>query len=125
MKKISIFCLCLVFLTAGIINLSAQPAGIVYRNGTHFYVDGGIYYFAGANSYDLFTLDEPDIDMRMAEMASDGVRVVRTWGWNHEDWHGFEKQEGVYDENQFMLFDYIIDALLIAQYFVDLVNGFC
>jgi hypothetical protein len=90
--------------------LYAAPQGVVYREGTHFYVDGGVYYFAGANCYDLFTMEEDDIDTRMAEMASDGIKVVRTWGWNHEDWHGFEKQKGVYDENQFMLFDYVMEA---------------
>lgn len=108
MKKISLLFIWLML--AGMICLSAQPAGIVYRNGTHFYVDGGVYYFAGANSYDLFTMETADLDTRFAEMASDGVKVVRTWGWNHEDWHGFEKQEGVYDENQFMLFDYVMEA---------------
>ena len=108
MKKLNFILFWLLF--AGIISLGAQPAGVVYRSGTHFYVDGGVYYFAGANCYDLFTMEPANVDTRMAEMYSDGIRVVRTWAWNHEDWHGFEKQEGVYDENQFMLFDYIMEA---------------
>ena len=110
MKYIKTSFLLIWFILAGIFSLSSQPQGVVYRNGTNFYVDGGVYYFAGTNCYDMFTMEPENIDIRMAEMASDGIRVLRTWGWNHEDWHGFEKQEGVYDENQFMLFDYIMEA---------------
>jgi len=101
----------IIFCFVGALNVLAIPSGTVYSNGTHFYVEGeGIFYFAGCNSYDLFTMEPENIDTRLAEMASDGVKVVRTWGFSHEDWHGFEPEEGVYDENQFMLFDYIMEA---------------
>ncbi|MBN2441411.1 MAG: cellulase family glycosylhydrolase [Spirochaetales bacterium] len=110
MNKLKINVLFILILFAVTAPLYAQPAGVVYSNGTHFYVDGGIYYFAGANCYDLFTCEPAVLDTRFAEMASDGIKVVRTWGWSNEDWHGFEKQPGVYDENQFMLFDYIMEA---------------
>ena len=110
MKILKIFILASGLFLAGFFSLTAVPAGVVYREGTHFYVDGGVFYFAGTNSYDLFTMEPADIDTRMAQMASDGVKVVRTWGWCHDTWHGFETSEGVYDENQFMLFDYIMEA---------------
>ncbi len=33
---------------------AAPPAGFVYRCGTSFCLDGKPYYFAGANSYDVY-----------------------------------------------------------------------
>ncbi len=106
---------------------AAAPAGFVYRQGTGFYIDGKPYYFAGCNSYDLFTygdgsntsttdyienyfMNKAGIDTIMSNMAADGVKVVRTWGFSHETWHGFETAKGVYSEPQFMLFDYIMES---------------
>lgn len=103
------FVILLILMTASSI-LYALPTGVVYSEGTRFYVDSEPFYFAGTNSYDLFTMSEADIDVRLTEMASDGVTVLRTWAWNHDSWHGFETEEGVYDEDQFMLFDYIMET---------------
>jgi hypothetical protein len=106
---------------------AAAPAGFVYRQGTGFYIDGKPYFFAGCNSYDLFTygdgsntsttdyienyfMNKAGIDTIMSNMAADGVKVVRTWGFSHETWHGFEPSKGVYSEPQFMLFDYILES---------------
>lgn len=102
-------------------------SGIVKANGTSFILDGKVFRFAGCNNYDLFTYGDgsndatPDdietkymnkskIDEMMGQMSEDGVKVVRTWGFSHEKWHGFETQEGVYNEAQFMLFDYILES---------------
>jgi endo-1,4-beta-mannosidase len=38
------------------------------------------------------------------------ARVVRTWMFNHQSWHGFEIKQGNYEEAQFSLFDYIIES---------------
>jgi hypothetical protein len=86
------------------------PAGTVTQSGTHFYIDGGVYYFAGTNCYDLFTMPVADINTRMAQMAADGVRVLRTWGFCHQTYGGFEITKGKYEEGEFMVFDAIMEA---------------
>lgn len=129
MKKLFLlFALILTFVYLALTNLStATPAGFVYTKGINFYLDGKPYYFAGCNSYDLFTygdgyndstvdyienyfMDKAGIDAIMNQMATDGVQVVRTWGFSHETWHGFEPAKGKYNEAQFMLFDYILES---------------
>lgn len=106
---------------------AASADAFVRASGTEFVVDGHAFYFAGANSYDLFTygdgsstqtaqdietkyMDKSKIDSTMSQMAQDGVTVLRTWGFSNESWHGFETSKGVYSEAQFMLFDYIMDS---------------
>jgi hypothetical protein len=127
MKKLWL-CLALLLVAGSFGNLShAARSGFVYREGLNFYLDGKPYYFAGCNSYDLFTygdgsndstenyienyfMNKSGIDTIMKNMAADGIKVVRTWGFSHETWHGFERSEGVYYQPQFMLFDYILKA---------------
>jgi mannan endo-1,4-beta-mannosidase len=101
--------------------------GFVSRQGTNFMLNGKPYYFAGANCYDLFTygdgsstsssnaietsyMDKSKIDTQMAHMQADGVTVVRTWGFDHEVWHGFEPSKGTYNEPEFREFDYILNS---------------
>jgi len=107
--------------------LCAPPAGFVYRCGTHFCLDGKSYYFAGANTYDVFTfgdgsststpndietkfMDKTRIDNHFNHLQQDQVSVLRLWMFSHESWHGFEQKKGAYFEPQFMLFDYIIQS---------------
>ncbi|MFG2040417.1 cellulose binding domain-containing protein [Dactylosporangium sp. NPDC048998] len=103
-----------------LVQASAATTGFVTRCGIHFCLGGRSYYFAGANVYDTFTyggsygdtetqwMDKARIDKHMAEMAADGVTVLRTWMFDHETWHGFEPSKGVYSEQQFSEFDYIL-----------------
>ncbi|GAA3456480.1 cellulose binding domain-containing protein [Dactylosporangium matsuzakiense] len=103
-----------------LVHASAATAGFVSRCGIHFCLGGHPYYFAGANVYDTFTyggsygdtetqwMDKTRIDNHMAELAADGVTVLRTWMFDHETWHGFEPSKGVYSEQQFAEFDYIL-----------------
>lgn len=98
----------------------AAVTGFVSRCGTHFCLDGKPYHFAGTNTYDVFTyggsygdtetqyMNRARIDTHMANLASDGVAVLRLWMFSHEDWHGFEPSEGKYNEQQFALFDYVM-----------------
>lgn len=105
----------------------AAPAGFVYRCGIRFCLDGKYFYFAGSNTYDMFTygdgsstgsatdietkfIDKARIDAHFTRLQQDKVTVLRVWMFNHTSWHGFEKQKGVYDEPQFKLFDYIIES---------------
>ncbi|MFJ9519981.1 cellulose binding domain-containing protein [Kitasatospora sp. NPDC101801] len=92
------------------------------RCGVHFCLDGKEYYFAGTNTYDMFAygsasgdtesqfMDKARIDAQFANLKADKADVVRLWMFNHENWHGFERSKGVYDEQQFALFDYIIES---------------
>ncbi|OPG13512.1 cellulase family glycosylhydrolase [Microbispora sp. GKU 823] len=101
---------------------AAVPAGFAYRCGIHFCLDGRTFYFAGANTYDLFTfgsgsgdtetqyMDKARIDAHFANLQADKVTVLRVWMFSHEDWHGFEKSKGVYNEQEFAQFDYIIQS---------------
>ncbi|TDD77682.1 beta-mannosidase [Actinomadura darangshiensis] len=101
---------------------SAAPAGFAYRCGVHFCLDGKPFYFAGANTYDLFTfgsgsgdtetqyMDKARIDAHMADLQADNVQVLRTWMFSHESWHGFETAKGVYNEQEFAQFDYVLKS---------------
>jgi hypothetical protein len=101
---------------------AADPRdSFVTRCGIRFCLDGKPYYFAGANTYDVFTfgfdwlpapdyVDKAKIDAHMARLQSDGVSVLRLWMFSHEDWQGFEAAEGVYTEEEFVLFDYVIKS---------------
>jgi mannan endo-1,4-beta-mannosidase len=97
-------------------------SSFVQRCGIHFCLDGKTYYFAGANTYDVFTLggsygdtekeymNKTRIDNHFAQLKTDKVKVLRLWMFSHEDWHGFEKTKGKYNEQQFALFDYVIES---------------
>jgi Cellulose binding domain/Cellulase (glycosyl hydrolase family 5) len=101
---------------------SAATDGFVSRCGVHFCLNGKTYYFAGANTYDVFTyggsygdtetqyMDKTRIDNHFAELQSDGVSVLRLWMFDHESWHGFESSKGVYNDQEFAEFDYIIQS---------------
>ncbi|MGN6128003.1 MAG: cellulose binding domain-containing protein [Humibacter sp.] len=98
----------------------AATADFVERCGIHFCIDGETAYFAGTNSYDLFTygagsgdtetqyMYKSQIDQQFADMAADGVNLVRTWMFSHESWHGFTPARGVQNEQEWALFDYVL-----------------
>jgi mannan endo-1,4-beta-mannosidase len=101
---------------------AAAPPGFAYRCGIHFCLDGKTFYFAGANTYDVFTyggsygdietqwMDKARIDAHFARLQQDKVSVLRLWMFSHETWHGFEPAKGVYSNEQFSLFDYVIES---------------
>jgi mannan endo-1,4-beta-mannosidase len=104
-------------------------SGFVYRCGIHFCLNGNYYYFAGTNTYDMFTygdgsstatqdqiennfMNKAEIDSHMAALEADHVSVLRLWMFDHETWHGFEPAKGVYNEAEFDEFDYIIQSAI-------------
>ncbi|HEX6683466.1 MAG TPA: cellulose binding domain-containing protein [Candidatus Limnocylindrales bacterium] len=92
------------------------------RCGIHFCFNGKTFYFAGANTYDVFTyggswgdtettyMDKARIDAHFTRLQADRVTVLRLWMFSHENWHGFEPSKGVYNDQQFALFDYVIQS---------------
>ncbi|HXR65699.1 MAG TPA: cellulose binding domain-containing protein [Ktedonobacteraceae bacterium] len=105
----------------------AASNGFVSRCGIHFCLNGKYFYFAGTNTYDMFTygdgsstsdqnaiennyMDKTKIDGHMAALEADGVSVLRLWAFSNESWHGFETAKGVYNEAEFEEFDYIIQS---------------
>jgi endo-1,4-beta-mannosidase len=107
--------------------VTVNPRDFASRRGTQFILHDSVFYFAGTNIYDLFTygngsnaetdsglenmfMNKARIDSQFARMEKIQARVVRTWMFNHQAWHGFEIKQGVYEKAQFSLFDYIIEA---------------
>src|SRR5467141_2853631 len=99
----------------------AAATGFVTTCGVHFCLDGHPFYFAGANTYDVFTygdgsstttqndietrfMDKARIDAHFAQLQADHVMVNRVWMFDHEQWHGFETARGVFNEAQWDLF---------------------
>jgi hypothetical protein len=112
-------------ITAGLFAINragAATSPFAQRCGIHFCFNGQVFYFAGANTYDVFTyggsfgdtetqyMDKARIDAHFAHLQQDKVTVLRTWMFDHESWHGFEPSKGVYNDQQFALFDYIIQS---------------
>lgn len=100
----------------------AATSPYAQRCGIRFCFDGKPFYFAGANTYDVFTyggsygdtetqyMDKARIDAHFAHLQADKVTVLRLWMFSHESWHGFETAKGVYNDQQFALFDYVIQS---------------
>jgi len=64
-------------------SVSALPSGFATTDGTRFSVDGKTLDFVGANSYWLPLLTtETDVHTSFQQMRDQGVKVVRTWGFN-------------------------------------------
>jgi hypothetical protein len=103
-------------------NQANAATAFVQRCGIRFCLGGKNFYFAGTNTYDMFTygagsgdtetqyMDKAKIDTHMGNLAADKVTVLRLWMFSMESWHGFETAKGVYNEQQFALFDYIIES---------------
>src|SRR5687768_16109368 len=75
---------------------ASVPPGFAYRCGIHFCLDGNTFFFAGANTYDVFTyggafgdtetqfMDKAKIDAHFARLQADKVTVLRLWMFSHE-----------------------------------------
>ncbi|MDP4178558.1 MAG: X2-like carbohydrate binding domain-containing protein [Bacillota bacterium] len=113
------------------VTINVYNSTFIRAVGTQFYNGDNTFYFAGANAYQLFTkgdgwndstadyiendyMNKSQIDSLLDQMQADGVKVLRTWGFNHADgvstWHVFEPKKGVFNEAEFMEFDYIMES---------------
>jgi hypothetical protein len=130
----------LAFLAATLAILTSPTASaadardsFVTRCGIRFCLGGKPFFFAGTNTYDVFTfgfdwlpgeqyVDKARIDAHMARLQADKVTVLRLWMFSHEDWQGFEAAKGVYTEEEFILFDYIMKSA--RDHFIRLIPVF-
>lgn len=105
--------------------------GFVTVEGTKLKLNGGDFYFAGANSYSML-YSERDAEEEFRVASSLGLNAIRMWGfWNGDDpqpeydaqgrviqepvpgtdvWgrHVLQPSPGVYNEEAFLKFDYVI-----------------
>lgn len=126
------FCFLTVALAAVPSHAQRVPrAGFVGVDGTRMTLNGGDFYFAGANSYSLL-YSERDAEEEFRVAKSLGLNAIRMWGfWNGDDpqpvldaqgrviqepvpgtdvWgrHVLQPSPGIYNEEGFLKFDYAI-----------------
>ncbi|KAI4385025.1 hypothetical protein MLD38_003097 [Melastoma candidum] len=82
-------------------------------NGTHFEVDGGIFYVNGWNSYWLMdqaveAYSRPRVRAMLKEGAKMGLTVCRTWAFNDGEYNALQISPGKFDERVFKALDHVI-----------------
>jgi len=94
---------------------SGENSGFVTRSGTHFYLNGAPFYYAGTNCYYLMVYAADGglrgyVDEVLEDAASMGLRVVRTWAFNDGEgqWNALQTSPGVYQEYVFQGLDYVL-----------------
>lgn len=96
-------------------------SGFVSVNGTHFYLDGEPFYFAGGNAYFLWygyyncnSTSPANQGLCTPEALDDAVglnfTVIRTWGFSDglQFWGSLQNPNGTYPEASFQKFDRLI-----------------
>ena len=83
-----------------------KKVSFVKRNGTHFMVDGGVFYVNGWNSYWLMDHAVNDhgkhtIKAMLQAGAKMGLTVCRTWAFNDGDYNALQISPGQFDEKVF------------------------
>ncbi|XP_058209043.1 mannan endo-1,4-beta-mannosidase 2-like [Rhododendron vialii] len=109
-------CLAFIYMSFGDLwfNYSKEPElSFVQRNGTHFTLDGGMFYINGWNSYWLMDLaaDEytrPRVREMLQAGAKMGLTVCRTWAFNDGAYNALQISPGRYDERVFKALDHVI-----------------
>ncbi|KAI8009809.1 Mannan endo-1,4-beta-mannosidase 2 [Camellia lanceoleosa] len=95
-------------------NYPREPQlSFVQRNGTHFILDGRVFYINGWNSYWLMdhAVDEyrrPRIRAMLQAGAKMGLTVCRTWAFNDGVYNALQISPGQYDERVFKALDHVI-----------------
>ncbi|CAL5403667.1 unnamed protein product [Camellia sinensis] len=109
-------CVALIYLSFGDLWVNyhkEQNLSFVQRNGTHFMVDGRVFYINGWNSYWLMdhAVDEysrPRIRAMLQAGAKMGLTVCRTWAFNDGAYNALQISPGQYDERVFRALDHVI-----------------
>lgn len=111
-------CLTFVYLSFGDLwassNTQIEPEpSFVMRNGTHFMVDGRVFYVNGWNSYWFMEhavngYTRPKIKAMLQAGAKMGLTVCRTWAFNDGAYNALQISPGRYDEHVFKALDYVI-----------------
>lgn len=81
-------------------------------DGTKFTLNGDTFYYAGTNNYYLPYATSAMVDDVFKSAKAMGLKVMRTWGFNDGDNdtdHALQPSLGVYDEEGFKLYDYMIE----------------
>ncbi|KAI4378322.1 hypothetical protein MLD38_015813 [Melastoma candidum] len=105
-----------VFFGGDLFAADRRPAGrmdFVRRNGTHFVVDGKVFYVNGWNSYWLMDHAVDDYSReRVREMMLTGARmgltVCRSWAFNDGAYNALQISPGNFDERVFRALDHVI-----------------
>lgn len=96
------------------VNYNKEPqSSFVQRNGTHFTLDGRMFYINGWNSYWLMdsAVDEytrPRVRAMLQAGAKMGLTVCRTWAFNDGGYNALQISPGRYDERVFKALDHVI-----------------
>ncbi|KAK2980076.1 hypothetical protein RJ640_000185 [Escallonia rubra] len=109
-------CVAFIYLSFGDlwVNYHKEPKlSFVERNGSHFMVDGRVFYVNGWNSYWLMdhAVDEysrPRIKAMLQAGAKMGLTVCRTWAFNDGAYNALQISPGRFDERVFKALDHVI-----------------
>lgn len=98
----------------------------VQRNGTHFMVDGTVFYINGWNSYWLMDhavdyYSRPRVREMLKAGAKMGLTVCRTWAFNDGAYNALQISPGRYDERVFRVrgiqYLFALTFLIIKHFF--------
>lgn len=87
------------------------PAGFLVANGSKFSIDGSDFRFAGTNNYYLVYATQTMIDDVFDDAKAMNLKVMRTWGFidgTKQNSVVLQPSLGVYDEDGFKKFDYML-----------------
>lgn len=98
-----------------------QKLSFVERNGTHFVVDGRIFYVNGWNSYWMMDhavsmYSKPRIKQILRAGAKMGLTVCRTWAFNDGDYNALQVSPGQFNEEVFRVNKTLLLSIVLYFY---------
>lgn len=87
--------------------------GFIRTRGSHFLLNGNLYYANGFNAYWLmYVASDPSqrskVSTAFHEAASHGLTVARTWGFSDGGYRPLQRSPGSYNEQMFKGLDFVI-----------------